>query len=90
MVKRHLTDDQIKADVLNRLVNAKAFGAYHIPIDQMRSFIQNKIKRNGKKVTNCINELAKQGLIVKTSRNTIYADHTRLDKIFAYIDKNLV
>lgn len=90
MVKRHLTDDQIKADVLNRLVNANAFGAYHIPIDQMRSFIQNKIKRNGKKVTNCINELAKQGLIVKTSRNTIYADHTRLDEIFAYIDKNLV
>ncbi|MCW4011537.1 MAG: hypothetical protein NWF07_00955 [Candidatus Bathyarchaeota archaeon] len=90
MVKKAFSDNQIKADVLNRLVNSNAFGAYHIPIDQMRSFIQNKIKRNGKKVTNCINELAKQGLIVKTSRYTIYADPTRLDEIFAYIDKNLV
>ena len=90
MVKRDLTDDQIKADILNRLVNSNAFGAYHIPIDQMRSFIQNKIKRNGKKVVNCINELVRQGFIVKTSRNTIYADHTRLDEIYDYIDDNLV
>jgi predicted transcriptional regulator len=90
LVKRDLTEDQIKADILNRLVNSNAFGAYHIPSDQMRSFIQNKIKRDGKTVSNCINELARQGLIIKTARNTIYADHARLDEIYDYIDKNLV
>ncbi len=90
MVRRDLNDQQIKADVLNRLINANAFGPYHIPIDQMRSFIQNKIKKNGKTVTKCINELARQGLIVKTARNTIYADHARLDEIYDYIDNNLV
>ncbi|MBM3300694.1 MAG: hypothetical protein FJY85_12140 [Deltaproteobacteria bacterium] len=89
MVKRDLSDDQIKADVLNRLVNAGAFGSHHIPVDQMRNWIQNKIKRNGKTVTKCIEELARSGLLVKTARNTIYLDHNRLEEAFQYIDKHL-
>lgn len=90
MVRRDLTEEQIKADILNRLVNANAFGKYHIPCDQMRSWIENKIKRNGKKVTKCTNELAKTGLIIKTARNTIYANHQKLDEILTYIDHNLM
>ena len=89
MVRRDLSDEQIKADILNRLVNARAFGSYHVPIDQVRNWIQNKIKRNGKTVTKCIEDLARSGLLVKTARNTIYADHQRLDEIFEYIDKHL-
>ena len=89
MVRRDLSDEQIKADILNRLVNAGAFGSYHVPVDQVRNWIQNKIKRNGKTVTKCIEDLARSGLLVKTARNTIYADHQRLDEIFEYIDKNL-
>jgi hypothetical protein len=89
MVRRDLTDEQIKADILNRLVNSNAFGAYHIPIDQMKSWTQNKIKRNGKKIQQCIDQLTKTGLIIKTARNTIHADHNRLEEIFNYIDKHL-
>ena len=89
MVRRDLTDEQIKADILNRLVNAGAFGSYHIPVDQVRSWIQNKIKKNGKVVTKCIDDLARAGLLIKTARNTIYADHQRLDEVFEYIDKHL-
>jgi len=70
-------------------VNAGAFGKYHIPIDQIRSWIQNKIKKDGKTVTKCIDDLARMGLLIKTARNTIYADHQRLDEIFDYIDRHL-
>ncbi len=70
-------------------MNAGAFGKYHIPIDQIRSWIQNKIKKDGKTVTKCINDLARMGLLIKTARNTIYADHQRLDEIFDYIDRHL-
>lgn len=89
MVRRDLTDEQIKADILNRLVTANAFGKHHIPIDQMRSWIQNKIKRNGKTVKKCIDDLVKTDLVIKKARNTIYANHGRLDEIFDYIDKHL-
>jgi hypothetical protein len=89
LVRRDLTDEQIKADILNRLVNAGAFGSYHIPVDQMRHWIQNKIKKDGKTVTKCIDDLARKGLLIKTARNTIYADHRRLDEIFDYIDRHL-
>lgn len=89
MVKRPLTNDQIKADILNRLVNSEAFGKYHIPFDQMKSWIQNRITRNGKKVTKCIEDLVRIGLIIRSARDTIYADHQRLDEIFEYIDANL-
>jgi len=89
LVRRDLTDEQIKADILNRLVNAGAFGSYHLPVDQMRSWIQNKIKKNGKTVTKCIDDLARTGLLIKTARNTIYADRQRLDETFDYIDKHL-
>jgi len=85
-----LSDDQIKADILNRLVNAGAFGRYHIPVDQMKSWIENKLKRNGKTVTRCIDELSREGFLQKTSRNTIYATHNRLEEIYEYIDKKLV
>ena len=70
-------------------MNAGAFGKYHIPIDQTRSWIQNKIKKNGKTVTKCIDDLARTGLLIKTARNTIYADRQRLDEIFDYIDRHL-
>jgi hypothetical protein len=70
-------------------VNAGAFGKYHIPVDQMRSWIQNKIKKDGKTVTKCIDDLARTGLLIKTARNTIYADRQRLDEIFDYIDRHL-
>jgi hypothetical protein len=86
-VGRDLTDEQIKADILNRLVNAAAFGKYHIPIDQMRSWIQNK--KDGKTVTKCIDDLARMGLLIRTARNTIYVDRQRLDEIFDYINRHL-
>ena len=89
MVKRDLTDKQIKADILNRLVTANAFGSYHIPIDQMKSWIQNKIKRNGKTVEKCIKDLVRKGLVVKKARNTIYANKYQLDLILDYIDTYL-
>jgi len=89
LTRRDLSDEQIKADILNRLLNAGAFGAYHIPIDQMRSWIQNKIKRDGRTVTRCIEELGRAGLIARTSRNTIYAVHSRLDEIIEYTEKYL-
>jgi len=89
VVRRDLTDEQIKADILNRLVNAGAFGSYHIPIDRMRGWIQNKIKKNGRIVTKCTDDLAGTGLLIKTARNTIYADRQRLDETFDYIDKHL-
>ena len=89
MPRRDLSDEQIKADILNRLINSGAFGRHHIPVDQMRSWIQNKIKRNGKTVSRCIDELNRSRLIYKTSRDTIYADHSKLNEIFDYIDKHL-
>ncbi len=89
MVRRDLTDEQIKADILNRLVNAGAFGSPHIPVDRMRGWIQNKIKKDGKKVTKCIEDLARTGLLSITARNTIYANHRRLDEIFDYIDRHI-
>jgi len=90
LTRRDLSDEQIKADILNRLVNAGAFGAYHIPVGQMRSWIQKKIKRDGRTVTRCIEELGQSGLIGRTSRSTIYAVHSRLDEIIEYIEKNLM
>ena len=88
MPKRDMTGEQIKALILNELVLVGAYGKHHVPVDQIKSWIQNKIKKNGKTVTRCIDDLAKTGLIVKTARNTIHADHQRLDEIFDYIDKH--
>jgi hypothetical protein len=89
LVKRALSNEQIKADILNRLVNSEAFGRYHIPFDQMKNWVQNRIMRNGKKVSKCIEDLVRAGLVIRSARDTIYADQHRLDEIFAYIDTNL-
>ena len=89
MPKRSLTDKQLEALILEELTVIEAYGRYHVPVDQMRKWLQSKIKRNGKKVSHCIDELVKLGLVVKTNRDTIYAVHSRLDEIYGFIDKNL-
>ena len=70
-------------------LNVGAFGAHHVPVDQMRSWIQNKIRRDDKIVTRCIEELGRSGLIQRSSGNTIYAVHGKLDEIIGYIDTHL-
>ena len=90
MVKRDLTKEQLKADILNKLINVGAFGRYHIPIDQLKSWFQGKIRKNGKQVTKTINELVRRGFVIKSDRHTIYANPLQLNDINDFIEQYLM
>jgi len=49
MVKRDMTDEQIMADILNRLVDAGMWGKGHQDVDQLKNWLSGKLKKKWKK-----------------------------------------
>lgn len=60
-MKSDLSDDQIKADVMNRLLRRNCWGAKYLPIDSLVNWVGKQIKRNGRRIRKLIQGLAKEG-----------------------------
>lgn len=91
MVKRSMTDDQIKADILDRLVNAGMWGKGHQDVDQLKKWMSNKLKKNGKRVDKLINELNSDGIIgTKNNGKSIYANPRERHSIKDFINEHYV
>lgn len=89
MVKRDMSEDQIKADIPEKLVNRGMWGKGHQDVDQLRKWLSNKLKKNGKRVTRVINELTKDQYIgQKNNGRSIYANPKLRREIMLFIDSN--
>jgi len=91
MTKRDMTEEQIMADILNRLIDSGIWGTGHQNVDQLRSWLHGKLKKNGKRVTKAINELYKKGLIgAKNNGGSIYANPRKRNEIKGFIEKHYI
>jgi len=90
MVKRDMSEEQIMADILDRLVNAGMWGKGHQDVDQLKNWLSGQLKKNGKRVVKAINRLYRERLIgKKNSGRSIYANPGRRDEIGEFIDTHL-
>ncbi len=90
MVKLDLSEEEIMADILNRLVNSGMWGRGHQDVDQLVAWIIGHRKRNGKSVRKAINRLNRERLIGKKNNGrSIYANPGRRYGIGTFIDKHL-
>jgi hypothetical protein len=86
MTKLEVSDEEIKADLMNRLLRKHCWGAKYLPIDTIVSWVSKKIKRNGKRVRKCVEELVKEGYILLHKRGeAISLNSTRNRDISEYI-----
>jgi len=63
-----LSDEQVKAAILEFLVKKGRWGAHYFPIDTMVNWMSRKVERDGKRVRASLKELAKQGYIILHKR----------------------
>jgi len=63
-----LSDEQVKAAILEFLVKKGRWGAHYFPIDTMANWMSRKVERDGKRVRASLKELAKQGYIILHKR----------------------
>ena len=59
-----LSDEEIKASILEFLVKKGRWGAYYHPLETMVRWMGKKVKRNGKRVRVCFKQLIKEGYVL--------------------------
>lgn len=52
-----LTDEEIKADLMNRLLRRGCWGGAYLPVDTLVGWVAKKVGRNGKRVKRILKEL---------------------------------
>jgi len=83
-----LTDAEVKATILSFLDKKGRWGAHYFPLSTLVKWLGRKVKRNGKRVKKCIEELAKEGYILLHKRGeAISLNPTRSREISEYIRK---
>jgi len=86
MAKQETSDEEIKADIMNRLLRKHCWGAKYLPLDTLVNWLSKQIKRNGKRVRKCIEELAKEGhILFRKKGKTISLNPVRSREIAEYI-----
>ena len=81
-----LTDEQVKASVIEFLVKKGRWGAHYFPTDTLVNFLSRKIKRNGKRVRKCIKDLVDRGYVLFHKKGkTISLNPARRGEILDFI-----
>lgn len=68
VLKVNLSDDQLKADIINRLLRRHCWGAKYLPVDTLVRWLSKKIKKNGKRVERIIKQLVNEGFLIPHKR----------------------
>lgn len=63
-----LTEEQVKASILEFLIKKRRWGSYYFPTDTLMNFLSRKIKRNGKRVRKAIEQLVSKDYILLHKR----------------------
>jgi hypothetical protein len=84
------SDEQIKADLMNRLLRKHCWGAKYFPLITLANWISKQIKKNGKKVQKLVKQLVKDGYILLHKKGTTLSlNPTRSKEITEYIKRVL-
>jgi hypothetical protein len=90
MLKGEATDEEIKADLMHRLLRKRCWGAKYLPLDTLINWISKQVKKNGKRVRRCIEDLAREGyLLLHKKRNTVSLNPVRSKEIIEFIERIL-
>jgi len=80
----------MKADLMYRLLRKHCWGAKYLPLDTLINWISKQIRRNGRRVRRCVEELTKEGYILLHKRGeAISLNPTRSREISEYIKRVL-
>jgi len=88
MPKRELTDAEIKADIMNKLLRKNCWGAKYLPLDSLVNWFAKRVKRDGKRVRRIIRALVNNGYLLLHKRGETVSLNPMMSKeIVEYIER---
>jgi len=85
----HLTDDQVKASILEFLLKKGRWGAHYYPLDTIIRWFGKKVMRNSKRVRKIAKELVNQGFLLLHKRGeTVSLNPVLSREILEYIERS--
>ena len=88
MIEAELTDEEIKADIMNKLLRKNCWGAKYMPIDTLVNWLSKKVKRDGKRVRSLIKTLVQDGyLLLHKGGKTASLNPTMSKEITEYVER---
>jgi len=82
------SDDEIKAEILNKLVRRGCWGGRYLPLETLIHWLSKKIKRNGRRIKRLIKELVKEGyILIHKKGKTISLNPHYKKQIIEYIER---
>jgi hypothetical protein len=86
--KRQATDEEIRADIMNKLLRKNCWGARYLPVDSLVNWIAKRVKRNGKRVRRIIRELVNDRyLLLHKGGRTVSLNPTLSRRVVEYIER---
>ena len=61
---RKSNKQKIKADVMNRLIRRNCWGARYLPLVTLVNWLSKKIKKDGKRIQEAVNQLVREGYLI--------------------------
>lgn len=90
MSRREFSDEEIKADIMNRLMRRGCWGAKYLPLDTLVNWLAKRLKRNGKRVKRIIKALVNEGyLLLHKGGRTVSLNPAMSREIIEYIERML-
>ena len=88
MSKRELSEQEIKADLMHRLLRKHCWGAKFFPLDTIIRWMSGKIKRNGRRIQRAVRQLVNEGYLILHKRGkTVSLNPTKSREIVEFIRK---
>ncbi|MEM3551042.1 MAG: hypothetical protein QXN87_02195 [Candidatus Bathyarchaeia archaeon] len=90
LISSELSDEEVKADIMNRLLRRNCWGAKYLPADALVNWLAEKVKPNGKRVRKLIRQLVNEGfLILHKKGETISLNSAKSRETIEYIKRFL-
>jgi hypothetical protein len=81
-----ITEEQVKASILEFLLKKRRWGSYYFPTDTLVNFLSRKIKRDGKRIRKSMKQLVSKGyILLHKGGRTISLNPTRGREIVEYL-----
>jgi len=82
------TEEEIKADIMNKLLRKNCWGAKYLPLNTLVNWLAKRVKRNGKRVRRLIKTLVNDGyLLLHKAGKTVSLNPIVSREIIEYIER---
>jgi len=84
------SDEEIKADIMNRLLRRNCWSAKYLPIDTLVNWMARKVKPDGERVRKLIKQLVNDGFLIPHKKGeTVSLNSAKSEEIIEYIKRSL-